>query len=1251
MKTLLLYCSLAITLTLVGNNAFAQAPNFQYNPSTNVLTLGTAFTLSPTPNAGGGAVAPLAFGTAITLGTGTSSLHNPYGMAVDPSGNIYVANYTNGTTTGTISEYNSSGTFVNNTFGSSLIKNPAGLVFDASGNAYVLNYGRTNNGNGNQNGNAYVAQYTSTGTYVSTIIPTLGTANGITIDASGNLYVAQGNYNGGNNLVSQYNTSGLLTFSVGGSPNTTNPVAVAVDGSGNIYVLDNAKQNVTKYNSTGIYQSIFISSGLTNPNAIYIDGGGNIYVGDSGTGGTTGSVKVYNAAGTLLTSITGLTDPRGIVTDGKGNLYVSDFTNNTIQRFPKVGGYVLTGALPAGLHFDGTTGIFSGTPTISFAAITYTVTAYNASGSGNTTVTLSCPSTSAPTISYNPSINVYTIGAVITSLSPTTTGIPNSFTISPTLPAGLSIAPSTGVISGTPTAASPATLYTVTCSNGLSSSTTVSIACVIDDFWNGSTSTDWNDKNNWSVGVPGPTDLASIGVSFNYFKNGKSNKTNEPTILSGSVSVDYITFGAAHSGILTVQTGATLTINNILTISKNATPTLTGIGTGAINLIPAAVVNISTNGALTIDNSASTANFVTLQSDATGSATVSQIPTSGSITGTVNVQRYLSAGTTAVPRGYRFLSSPVYTSTSGGNNIYSINYIKLSVLTTGTGGTAGGFDKFGNPTFYLFRDDVALNFNSFIGGNYRGVTDMSLAPSYSVNIDGSGFHIPVGNGFQFFDRGDRINQLAIKYISTTIAESVTLTASGTLNTGPITVHPWFKPASSNLDYTAVSGNSTVIGLALVGNPYASSIDWDKYSATAGTGIYAPSVTKFIYVYNQVNRNYNIYQSGFGGIGTLGNNSNIIPSGEGFFVCATSSSAQLVFNEDSKTSTQANATNGNLYLGKPVQSEVVQYLHLMLIKDDVNKDGTIISFKSSAKPQFDANEDAAYRPGNGILSLSTTSADNIALAFNARPLPDKTQLIIPLNVNAYSDGTYNLYLATLKSIPDLYDVWLMDAYQKDSLDIKHNPTYSFNITQSVPATYGSTRFSLVIRQNQAKGVHLLSFTASKVSGGSQITWKTENEQNYTYFTVERSTNGGTTFDVIGSVTSSAQGTYSFLDKAPVKGTDKYRLKIEDLNGTITYSQIVSLDYGDSKNNSPNIIVYPNPVSNTINLSIIQNNGSTSKLSYGIKVVNITGTVVKNGNTKTATWQENASNLTPGTYVVQVVNNNDNSLVGKTTFIKL
>src|ERR1019366_780168 len=110
-------------------------------------------------------------------------------------------------------------------------------------------------------------------------------------------------------------------------------------------------------------------------------------------------------------------------------------------------------------------------------------------------------------------------------------------------------------------------------------------------------------------------------------------------------------------------------------------------------------------------------------------------------------------------------------------------------------------------------------------------------------------------------------------------------------------------------------------------------------------------------------------------------------------------------------------------------------------------------------------------------------------------------VIPLNVGANVNGSYQLTMAALNSIPAIYQVWLMDAYKKDSLDFRNNSVYSFDITRSIAASYGAGRFSIVIRQNPVLGVRLLSFNATKATKGVQTVWTTENEQNYTNFTLE------------------------------------------------------------------------------------------------------------------------------------------------------
>jgi hypothetical protein len=242
---------------------------------------------------------------------------------------------------------------------------------------------------------------------------------------------------------------------------------------------------------------------------------------------------------------------------------------------------------------------------------------------------------------------------------------------------------------------------------------------------------------------------------------------------------------------------------------------------------------------------------------------------------------------------------------------------------------------------------------------------------------------------------------------------------------------------------------------------------------------------------------------------------------------------------------------------------------------------------------------------------------------------------------------------VKEIPQLYDIWLMDAYKKDSLDMRHNLTYNFNVYTKDTTTYGSKRFKLIIRQNQAYAYRLLDFTATKMTTGSgvQVIWKTENEQNYTNFTVERSADNGKTFEVIGGLTGSGLGTYSMVDKNPLNGKNLYRLKQEDVNSVITYTQPVVVMYAASSGTLVNnlISVYPNPASNIINLNIPAKFQLVG--SYNIIITNSFGMTVFKDKATQAQWQHNIVSLLPDTYFIRVQNATDQSLIGETRFVKL
>jgi uncharacterized repeat protein (TIGR01451 family) len=137
--------------------------------------------------------------------------------------------------------------------------------------------------------------------------------------------------------------------------------------------------------------------------------------------------------------------------------------------------WAITPALPAGLSFDNSTGAISGTPTAVSNSTTYTVTATNSGGSATATVTILVNDAPPSGVTYTPTSATLTKDVAMTALTPTAAGggTITSWSVSPALPAGLSLNNTTGVISGTPTAVTPLTNYTITASNAGGSNSTI----------------------------------------------------------------------------------------------------------------------------------------------------------------------------------------------------------------------------------------------------------------------------------------------------------------------------------------------------------------------------------------------------------------------------------------------------------------------------------------------------------------------------------------------------------------------------------------------------------------------------------------------------------------------------------------------------------------------------------------------------------------------------------------------------------
>lgn len=151
------------------------------------------------------------------------------------------------------------------------------------------------------------------------------TATGVTVDAAGKIYVADGN----SKSVVVYASAGSATGAAA-ITGLTAPAGVAVDGAGNIYVADSITNTVTESPAGGT-AFVAVKIGLKSPHGLAIDAAGNLLIADTGNNRVASYAQNGVQAATL--GITGLSAPQAVAVDAAGNIYVADTGNSRIVKF------------------------------------------------------------------------------------------------------------------------------------------------------------------------------------------------------------------------------------------------------------------------------------------------------------------------------------------------------------------------------------------------------------------------------------------------------------------------------------------------------------------------------------------------------------------------------------------------------------------------------------------------------------------------------------------------------------------------------------------------------------------------------------------------------------------------------------------------------------------------------------------------------------------------------------------------------
>ena len=523
---------------------------------------------------------------------------------------------------------------------------------------------------------------------------------------------------------------------------------------------------------------------------------------------------------------------------------------------------------------------------------------------------------------------------------------------------------------------------------------------------------------------------ASGSNSFTLAPGGKITITEASGITgaTGAINTTYINV-TLNTGSNYEFAGGSETVTGLPSTVNDLTFSGSGTKTMGANVTVTGVLTVSGTAVLDADGAANNLVF-TLASSASGTASVAAGNAAGGyITGKVSVERFIAD---AGHRAWHLLSGKVVSGTQtiynawqeGGGTIVAN---KGTLITSNLYNGSNGFE--------------ATSISSSILTHNQGGAS---GPSWNYNLANTNSTVLSSNqGYMLFVRGDR-NYTASNGPS---YNTTVLKTTGILNQGTL---------------PAVTVSSTGSGRTLVGNPYASPIDFESIYTTnhldpnfyiwdpALSGTYG--VGGFRIVERNTNGSYEQTPSLSGGDA----NSRYIHSGQAIFLKATGGNATVVFTESSKANTVSDV---NPFM-KPEGNDQQLITNLLVLNAGnmaLPADGIRVRF---AKSYSAGTADDILKIGNFGENISSYR-EGKKLIVERRPVISANDTIF-LRITNMSANHYRFQVNTKDFVQTGIAAYLEDTYLGSKTILKLNDGINdidFKVTADA-ASAGQDRFRIV-----------------------------------------------------------------------------------------------------------------------------------------------------------------------------------------------